>query len=245
MADSDEMAARCRTKRHDHWEGIAHMCGIAGIWGQIDEARVRRMMDVLIHRGPDASGLCIAAAAPGVVGHQRLSIIDPTGGNQPIYSADRTQAIIANGEIYNFPQLLPRLSQQYQFDTTSDSEAILHLYAEHELAAVNYLEGMYAFAIVDGARLVLARDPIGIKPLYYAEQDGVLLFASELKALANETIPNRGSTTLISLSCIIRTECHSCGIAPRISRRHLPPKGAPDARPSSSCGGLPTPRLSA
>jgi len=162
------------------------MCGIAGIWGQMDAARVQRMLDMLIHRGPDASGLCIAPATQGVVGHRRLSIMDPAGGNQPIYSADNTQAIIANGEIYNFPQLLPVLSERYRFRTTSDSEAILHLYQEHGLAAVNYLEGMYAFAIVDGARLILARDPIGIKPLYYGEQDGILLFASELKALAGQ-----------------------------------------------------------
>jgi asparagine synthase (glutamine-hydrolysing) len=162
------------------------MCGIAGIWGQQDAAGVQGMLDMLVHRGPDASGLHIDLATPGVVGHRRLSIMDPAGGNQPIYGADQTQAIIANGEIYNFPQLLPVLAERHHFRTTSDSEAILHLYAEHGMAAVEHLEGMYAFAIVDGARLVLARDPIGIKPLYYGEQNGTLLFASELKALAGQ-----------------------------------------------------------
>ena len=162
------------------------MCGIAGIWGQHDTTRVQGMLSLLAHRGPDASGLCAAAGMNGVVGHRRLSIMDPAGGDQPIYSADRAQAIIANGEIYNFPQLLPVLSERHHFQTTSDSEAILHLYAEHGLRAVDHLQGMYAFALVDGARLVLARDPIGIKPLYYGEQNGALLFASELKALAGQ-----------------------------------------------------------
>jgi asparagine synthase (glutamine-hydrolysing) len=160
------------------------MCGIAGIWGQADPAPVQRMLEVLRHRGPDAHGMCAPAERTGLVGHRRLSIMDPAGGDQPIYSADGKLAIIANGEIYNFPQLLPRLAARHQFRTTSDSEAILHLYADHGPRAVDHLDGMYAFAIVDGGRLVVARDPIGIKPLYYGEREGAWLFASELKALA-------------------------------------------------------------
>ncbi|HEX5692572.1 MAG TPA: asparagine synthetase B, partial [Roseiflexaceae bacterium] len=78
------------------------MCGIAGIWGQSDLQDVRQMLDLLAHRGPDADGLCVGATGVGVVGHRRLSIVDPTGGDQPIYSADNTTAIVANGEIYNF-----------------------------------------------------------------------------------------------------------------------------------------------
>jgi len=160
------------------------MCGIAGIWGRADSTGVGHMLDALCHRGPDAQGMCVGEAAHGVVGHRRLSIMDPQGGNQPIYSADRSRAIVANGEIYNFPQLLPALAERYPFRTTSDTEAILHLYQEYGSGAVDHLDGMYAFAIVDGRRLFVARDPIGIKPLYYGERDGTFVFASELKALA-------------------------------------------------------------
>jgi asparagine synthase (glutamine-hydrolysing) len=91
---------------------------------------------------------------------------------------------VANGEIYNFPRVRPALDDKHTFRTTSDTEAILHLYEEHGTEAVGYLDGMYAFALVDEEKMFLARDPIGIKPLYYAEGDGELVFASELKALA-------------------------------------------------------------
>jgi asparagine synthase (glutamine-hydrolysing) len=160
------------------------MCGIAGIWGQADLHDVRNMLDLLAHRGPDAFGLCVGNADVGVVGHRRLSIVDPAGGDQPIYSATSRSAIVTNGEIYNFPQLLPELAQRHIFRTGSDSEAVLHLYDDHGPRSVEYLAGMYAFAIVDGGRLFVARDPIGIKPLYYGERDGAFIFASELKALA-------------------------------------------------------------
>ena len=162
------------------------MCGIAGIWGQSDPVPVRRMLDTLSHRGPDDQGVYASPAGLGALGHRRLSIIDPQGGHQPIFDAGGTRALIANGEIYNFPQLRPELAQRYAFSTASDSEAILHLYDAHGLDAVQHLEGMYAFAIAAGDRLVLARDPIGIKPLYYGQRGGALLFASELKALAGQ-----------------------------------------------------------
>jgi asparagine synthase (glutamine-hydrolysing) len=161
------------------------MCGIAGIWGNVDQPRMQEMLDVLRHRGPDAQGQCMAPAGAGIVGHRRLSIMDVAGGDQPIYNADGTRAIIANGEIYNFPALRPALAERYAFRTSSDSEAILHLYDVHGPGVVQHLGGMYAFAIVDGPHLFAARDPIGIKPLYYAEQDGAFWFASELKALAD------------------------------------------------------------
>jgi asparagine synthase (glutamine-hydrolysing) len=159
------------------------MCGIAGIWGHVDVVEMQKMLDLLAHRGPDARGLCIGADV-GVLGHRRLSIVDPEGGNQPIYGADSSCAIVANGEIYNFPQLLPELAQRHTFRTSSDSEAVLHLYSDNGPRVVERLAGMYAFAIVDGSRLFVARDPIGIKPLYYGERNGSFLFASELKALA-------------------------------------------------------------
>lgn len=167
------------------------MCGIAGIWSEagaaidsgVARSTVQEMLDLLAHRGPDAEGFCVVDAI-GVVGHRRLSIMDPIGGDQPIYNSDRSQAVAANGEIYNFPLLRREYLRGQVFKTGSDSEAILHLYARHGAELVRHLEGMYAFAIVDGDRLVLGRDPLGIKPLYWARENGLIYFASELKALA-------------------------------------------------------------
>ncbi|MBE9077266.1 asparagine synthase B [Romeria aff. gracilis LEGE 07310] len=160
------------------------MCGITGVWGSSDSQSVKTMMETLVHRGPDADGLFISANDLGVLGHRRLSIMDPKGGDQPIYGDSRNQAIVGNGEIYNFPQLQPDLAQRYSFTTRSDTEAILRLYEDQGTASVEQLDGMYAFAIADQTRLLVARDPIGIKPLYYAEEDGRFIFASELKAIA-------------------------------------------------------------
>jgi asparagine synthase (glutamine-hydrolysing) len=160
------------------------MCGISGIWGSTDKSDVRGMMDRLVHRGPDAEGMYVCPDGYGVLGHTRLSIMDPEGGNQPIYCEDGSKAIITNGEIYNFPGLRPELSRRHTFSTTSDSEAILHLYEEHGSYAVRQLDGMFTFAIADGSEIMVARDPIGIKSLYYGNCEGRLLFASELKAIA-------------------------------------------------------------
>jgi asparagine synthase (glutamine-hydrolysing) len=158
------------------------MCGITGIWGLEDEPFVRKMMKLLTHRGPDADGVYVSGLSSGVLGHRRLSIMDPEGGNQPILNEQGTLAIIANGEIYNFPVLRQDLSRRHNFTTTSDTEAILHLYEEQGPSLPQHLDGMYAFAIADGENLVAARDPIGIKPLYFGHKDGALVFASELKA---------------------------------------------------------------
>lgn len=158
------------------------MCGIAGVWGRVDESVVREMMGALVHRGPDAAG--VHSAGGGVLGHRRLSIMDPSGGNQPIYSADRRCAIVANGEIYNFPLLREGLAQRYRFRTRSDSESALHLYEDLLQDAAAKLDGMFAFAIADGQELYVARDPLGIKPLYFGSRGDDLLLASELKALA-------------------------------------------------------------
>jgi asparagine synthase (glutamine-hydrolysing) len=165
------------------------MCGIAGIWGKVKRDELQQMINQLAHRGPDGAGVHIEGST-GVLGHRRLAIMDPQGGAQPIYNEKQTAAIIANGEIYNFPQLRPRLAQQHQFATTSDSEAVLHLFEEKDLETPAALRGMFSFAVNTGERLVLARDPIGIKPLYYGarttEQGGDLFyFASELKALVD------------------------------------------------------------
>ncbi|MCZ6473798.1 MAG: asparagine synthase B [SAR324 cluster bacterium] len=157
------------------------MCGIAGIWGERDVPLVREMMARLAHRGPDASGMYDREG--GTLGHRRLSIMDPAGGDQPIYDALGARAILANGEIYNFPELREDLARRYAFRTRSDSESALHLYDALGSQAVERLDGMYALAIADGADVFLARDPIGIKPLYLGRRQDAMMFASELKAL--------------------------------------------------------------
>lgn len=163
------------------------MCGIAGIWGDDTEASVKRMLEVQRHRGPDGQGLHVDVSQ-GVLGHTRLAIMDPAQGQQPIHNEDRSATLVANGMIYNFPQLRQRLGQSHRFRSSSDSETVLHLYEEQGLATPRLLDGMFAFAITDAGRLILARDRIGIKPLYYGQKkkaDGgeAFYFASELKAL--------------------------------------------------------------
>ena len=160
------------------------MCGITGIWGKNNPVLVKSMMNRIAHRGPDAEGIYASPNQSGNLGHRRLSIMDPEGGDQPIYGDVPSRAIIANGEIYNFPQLRSSLAEQNSFQTSSDSEAILRLYEDKGAAAIQELDGMYAFAIADGEKLLVARDPIGIKPLYYGEIEGAWVFASELKAIA-------------------------------------------------------------
>ncbi len=165
------------------------MCGICGIvtgepLAPELVAPVRRMNAAQAHRGPDGEGEHRDAHA--LLAMRRLSIIDPIGGAQPLYNEDRSLALIANGEIYNAPELRRALEQAgHTFRTGSDCEVIPHLYEEHGLDCVRHLRGMFAFALWDASRrrLVLARDRMGEKPLYLHEQPGRLLFASELKSL--------------------------------------------------------------
>ena len=159
------------------------MCGIAGIWGKCDEEILRAMMGRLVHRGPDAQGILRGPKRPVVLGHRRLAIMDPAGGNQPIRCQHGYRAIVANGEIYNFRSLRSRLKDRHRFRTQNDSEAALALYAERGTACAADLDGMFAFAVADGDDLFVARDPIGIKPLYLGHRNGDVLFASEIKAL--------------------------------------------------------------
>jgi asparagine synthase (glutamine-hydrolysing) len=165
------------------------MCGIVGIVARdpvrrVDEARVERMRDVLRHRGPDGEGLVVDG--PAALGHRRLSIVDVAGGRQPMCNEDGTIWISFNGEIYNHASLRPGLeSRGHRYTTRSDTETILHLYEEYGDGLLERLRGMFAFAIWDGPRrrLLLARDRLGIKPLYYAVTDDEILFASEIKAI--------------------------------------------------------------
>lgn len=171
---------RCRAVK-----GKIIMCGIAGMWGRGARRReVAAMMAKLRHRGPDASGMHADAGGAGIIGHRRLSIMDPAGGDQPIYDEHHRKAVIANGEIYNDPDIRATLAKRHRYSTGNDSESVLHLYEEHASDCAAHLDGMFAFAVADGEDLFMARDPIGIKPLYYVEDDGGVIFASELKAFA-------------------------------------------------------------
>ena len=165
------------------------MCGIAGIinfdpHAAVDRDRLRRMRDVLRHRGPDGEGLW----TDGSVGlaHRRLAIVDIAGGAQPMSDASEKTWIVFNGEIYNHPELKAELEAKgFRYRTRSDTETILHIYKDAGEAGIARLRGMFAFALWDGARkrLLLARDRLGIKPLYYAVTDRGLLFASEIKSI--------------------------------------------------------------
>jgi asparagine synthase (glutamine-hydrolysing) len=160
------------------------MCGIAGFVGQLDREILETMVRALIHRGPDDHGLWVG---PGVgLGMRRLSIIDLAGGRQPMMNEDGALHVVFNGEIYNFRALRSELDQRgHRLRTQSDTEVLLHLYEEMGLDLVQHLRGMFAFALWDAPRkrLLLARDRLGKKPLYYWHHDGLFLFASEIKAL--------------------------------------------------------------
>lgn len=161
------------------------MCGIAGLMtadgAPPEQDRLDRLRRALQHRGPDGDGTDVAGGTALV--HTRLSIIDLETGDQPLYLADRT-ALIGNGEIYNYRELRA-VSPDTPYVTQSDCESPLHLYRQHGVEFANHLRGMYALAIHDrrSGRLLLTRDPFGIKPLYYVEFPGGFAFASELQAL--------------------------------------------------------------
>ncbi len=160
------------------------MCGVCGYVGIREDGLLEAMTDALAHRGPDDFGLFRDGDVG--LGHRRLSIIDVAGGQQPIENEDSSAVLIANGEIYNHVELREELiARGHSFRTRSDSEVILHLWEDRGPACVERLNGMFAFAIWDRREreLFLARDRLGIKPLYYAALPGRLLFASELKAI--------------------------------------------------------------
>lgn len=168
------------------------MCGITGkIWldrdRPADEATVRAMTRLLIHRGPDDEGLW--KNGPAALGFRRLSIIDVEGGHQPIENEDGKLALVFNGEIYNYRQLMAELQGRgHRFRTRSDSEVVLHLYEEKGPDCVRDLLGMFAFAIWDSKKktLFMARDRLGQKPLYFAKNGECVLFASEMKSILQD-----------------------------------------------------------
>src|SRR5262245_21137375 len=169
------------------------MCGICGVWeygasdGQINESVLVEMRDEMTHRGPDDAGELVFDERRGGFGFRRLSIIDLSpAGHQPMRGCDERNWLVFNGEIYKHAELRAGLDETGHKDSSrTDSETILHLYEERGLDFVHEIEGDYAVALWDSIRerLVLVRDRIGVKPLYYFFKDGRFIFASEIKAI--------------------------------------------------------------
>jgi asparagine synthase (glutamine-hydrolysing) len=173
------------------------MCGIAGVAAlanaPVSQSQLQRMCDAMVHRGPDDAGYLVD---PGVaIGMRRLSIIDLHGGHQPIFNEDDSVAVVFNGEIYNYQELRAGLEARgHRFKTCSDTEVIVHLWEDRGAEFADQLNGMFAIALLDRRqrRLVLARDHVGIKPLYYARVDNGLVFGSEVKVvLESGWVPRR------------------------------------------------------
>ncbi|KUK41235.1 MAG: Asparagine synthetase [Clostridia bacterium 62_21] len=156
------------------------MCGIVAHYGRRSERQIRKMLAKVHHRGPDEDDLCRFGDL--WLGHKRLSIIGPEQGHQPIPNETGDISVVVNGEIYNYREL-KRMLSGHTFATRSDSEVVVHLYEEMGTDCVRVLDGMFAFVLSDNGRPFAARDTLGIKPLYYAEDDKGIYFSSELKSL--------------------------------------------------------------
>lgn len=160
------------------------MCGIAGIIGEENKDLVHKMCDIISHRGPDDSGFLIDKNIS--LGMRRLSIIDIAGGKQPIHNEDETVWVIYNGEIYNYLELKDDLDKKgHKFYTKSDTEIFVHAYEEYGDFFVEKLRGMFAFALWDSnnKKLIIGRDRLGKKPLYYTTDGNILIFGSEIKSI--------------------------------------------------------------
>jgi asparagine synthase (glutamine-hydrolysing) len=199
------------------------MCGIAGVLhddprAPASRALVQAMADRLIHRGPDAEGIYVDG--PAGLGHRRLSIIDVAGGDQPIFNRDGTIAVVFNGEIYNHQELRRWLQAAgYAFKTRSDTEVLVHAYEHEGPGFVQRLRGMFAFALWDGRkkRLMVVRDRLGKKPLYWYHGNGRFLFASELKAI----LADREVDQALDLKAISDYLSFLCILAPRTVFQHV------------------------
>jgi asparagine synthase (glutamine-hydrolysing) len=169
------------------------MCGICGVWeyrandGRVEESLIARMRDEMTHRGPDDFGELLFDERRGGFGFRRLAIIDlSAAGHQPMHGCDDRTWLVFNGEIYNHSQLRVGLEERgHKYSSRTDSETVIHLYEERGLDFVQDIEGDYAIALWDAnlERLVLVRDRVGVKPLYYYYKDGRFIFASEIKAI--------------------------------------------------------------
>src|SRR2546426_6901326 len=186
------------------------MCGIAGALAlgdgaRLDRERLCRMAGLMGHRGPDGDGFWADPQGRAALAHRRLSIIDIAGGHQPMCSDDGRIALVFNGEIYNYRELRQFLSDRGgRFHTVSDTEVLLRMYERYGSEAVRHLRGMFAFAVWDGTRdeLVLARDRVGKKPLFYALDDESCYFASTLGAL-HDTDPQARRVSVSALDAFL------------------------------------------
>ena len=168
------------------------MCGFVGIYGMMDQSvdwrtKALKMSSRIRHRGPDWSG--IFSDGRCILAHERLAIVDPLSGGQPLYSTDRTKVLAVNGEIYNHKAIRQQMEGEYEFQTGSDCEVILALYQKKGIDFLEDLNGIYAFALYDATQdaFLVARDPIGVIPLYIGrDADGTIYVASELKALEGQ-----------------------------------------------------------
>ena len=168
------------------------MCGIVAILNVKEQTPLLRqktlcMSQKIRHRGPDWSGVYCGGNA--ILAHERLSIVDPESGRQPLFSPDRKQVLAVNGEIYNHQEIRKKYADRYQFQTGSDCEVILALYREKGIGFLEELSGIFAFVLYDEAldAFLIARDPIGVIPLYIGyDDDGMVYVASELKALEGQ-----------------------------------------------------------
>jgi asparagine synthase (glutamine-hydrolysing) len=156
------------------------MCGIVAVWGQEERSLASEMLQRISHRGPDYRG--VEGVAHGVLAHARLSILDLSGGNQPMTNDRGDLSVTFNGEIYNHLELRRDLEPRHAFASRSDTEVLLHLYEERGEDMLPLLDGMFAFVLAGPRGLLMARDPLGIKPLYYGRCGDLVLAASELKA---------------------------------------------------------------
>lgn len=164
------------------------MCGISGILGaNLNENDLRGLLDPIRHRGEEKYRYEILVTPEISLGVHRLAIVDEAHGQQPFQSEDNLVTAIFNGQIYNHAELREILSPEFKFNSKCDTEVILKAYLKWGKHFVNYLDGQFAIAVYDGRKkeLILARDPMGIKPLYYSYCEGKLFFASEIKSLAN------------------------------------------------------------
>jgi len=175
------------------------MCGIAGVFHSkankaVDEALLQRMCESVSHRGPDGDGIFVDQHHRVGLAHRRLSIVDLATGGQPMTNEAGDVWLVLNGEIYNYPDLKRELAAKgYQFRTTSDTEVVVHMYSEYGKECFARLNGIFAVAIFDkrDGSLLLARDHFGVKPLYYALQDGTLTFGSEIKVILQDPLFRR------------------------------------------------------
>jgi asparagine synthase (glutamine-hydrolysing) len=209
------------------------VCGICGVIGvesrEAGEGAVRRMMDAMAHRGPDGEGVLFSP--PVAAGMRRLSIIDLPGGSQPVWNETHTLATIFNGEIYNFREVRKELENAgHRFRTRSDTEVIVHAYEEWGERCVRHLRGMFALAVVEvpqdpparASHVFLARDRLGIKPLYYTLVDRKLFFASEVRALlASGNVPARLAPDAIPAYLLFGSVCEPSTLVEGVAS--LPP----------------------